>query len=190
MLKKLLFLVILALPLVASASSIDISNSGGTLTGSSGGFTLTGSVIFKYDTIAGNNLGSLSFTTGAFTSGDAQMGGTLAPGGTFEIMGNGTGGVPNGVIFSGTFSAATWTLVTLQDGTHNYTLTGALVDASGRVGATTQITINTGTSLFGGSTRISSGDTNLNAQVPEPGALSLLATGLIGIAFIYKRKFA
>jgi hypothetical protein len=38
----------------------------------------------------GSNLGSLTFTTGAFTSGDAEKGGTLAAGGMFIITGNGS----------------------------------------------------------------------------------------------------
>jgi len=183
----LLAVLALALPLMAYAdSSIDVSNAGGTITGNSSGLSLTGSTLFKFGSAVGSNLGSVSFTTGAFTSGDAQNGGTLAAGGSFTITGNGTNGVPNGVIFDGTFTSATWTLVTLANGTHNYTLQGALEDSSGHVGATTQITINTGKGLFNGSIGLSSGDTNL--AVPEPGTLGLLGTGLLGIAGLMRRK--
>ncbi|MGC2197412.1 MAG: PEP-CTERM sorting domain-containing protein [Terriglobales bacterium] len=183
----ILALLALALPMMAWAnSSIDISNADGTITGSSAGLSLTGSTLFKYGSTVGSNLGSVSFTTGAFTSGDMAAGGTLAAGGTFTIMGNGTNGVPNGVIFSGTFSSAEWDLTTLADGTHVYTLKGAIVDSSGRVGGTAQLSVNIGKGFFSGSADLSSGDTNLS--VPEPGTLGLLGTGLIGIAGVMRRK--
>ncbi len=184
----ILAVLALALPLMAYAdSTIDVSNAGGTITGNASGLSLSGSTLFKFGSAIGSNLGSVSFTTGAFTSGNAQMGGALAAGGTFTIMGNGTNGVPSGVLFSGSFTSAQWTLVTLANGTHNYTLTGAIADSTGRVGATTQITVNTGKGFFNGTVGLSSGDSNLS--VPEPGTLGLLGTGLVGIAGLMRRKF-
>lgn len=191
MVKKVTWLAILmlALPLAAFANSIDVSNAGGVVLGNSGGLALTGSTLIKYGSTVGNNLGSVTFTTGAFTSGDIEHGGTLMAGGSFVITGNGANGVPSGVIFNGSFSGpVTWSLMTLEDGTNVYTLTGALAAANGEVGATAQLTINTGTSLFSGSSQLSSGDTNLTVTVLEPGTLSLFGTGLIGVAGFIRRK--
>lgn len=190
--KKLIMLAVLALALptaVFASSNIDYTNSGGMLSGSSSGLSLNGSALIAVNSsaglVTGSNMGSVSFQTGALLSGSLQNGGTFAAGGSFTITDGST------TVFSGTFSGpVTWSVVTLSNGTHNYTLTGALsgTTASGGtvVGATTQLTINTGKGFFNGCTRISSGDTNV--VVPEPGSLSLLGTGLIVLGGAIRRK--
>jgi hypothetical protein len=200
--KRVLWLAVLALalPLTAFADSIDFTNSGGILAGSTSGLSLTSSALVAVNglgglgLVTGNNLGSVSFSTGAMKAGGSlQKGGTFGAGGSFTITGNGSNGIPKGTIFSGTFSGpATWSMVLLANGTHNYTLTGVVGGTLGKSfytnGVTVQLTINTAHGFFNGrQTHISSGDTNI-VVVPEPGSLSLLGTGLLGLAGIVRRK--
>jgi hypothetical protein len=195
----LMALLVMALPLAAFASGVDFTNSGGTLAGSSDGMSLSGSELIAVNGLNGGGLitgglGSVSFSTGSLIAGGSlQMGGSFNGGGSFDIVGNGTNGIPNTTIFSGSFSGpVTWTLITLANGTHNYTLTGSITgtwyNGSLVQGATVQLTINTGKGFFNGTTTISSGDTNIVTTVPEPGTLGLLGTGLIGLAGALHRK--
>ena len=133
--KRMLWMVLLALalPMVAFAdNSVDFTNSGGTLSGSSAGLSLSGSELIAVNGLNGmglvtGDLGTMSFTTGGLTSGNLQMGGTFAAAAASRSSGNGTNGIPNGVIFNGSFDGpVTWTLITLANGTHNYTLTGSV----------------------------------------------------------------
>lgn len=192
-----LILLTLALSASGSANSVDFTNSGGTLSGSNAGLSLGGSILIEVNGLDGlgrvtGMLGSVTFSTGALTSGSLTMGGTFASGGSFVITGNGTDGIPNGLIFNGSFSGpVTWSLINLANGTHEYTLSGALTGTwfTGAVvyGATIQLTVNTGTGFFNGSAGISSGDTNISVA-PEQSSLTLLGTGLVGLAGVLRKK--
>jgi hypothetical protein len=171
----MILIAAMLLPATALASrQVDIGNSGGTLAGSASGLTLTGSTLtlvnnlYPLGLITGN-LGTVVFSTAAMDSGTIQTGGTFAPGGSFTVTGNGTNGVVDGTIFTGSWTGeATWTLITLADGSHNYNLTGIVTGtvyttykSYSASGVTFQLTVNTGTGYFNGSTTLSSGNMNI-----------------------------
>ncbi|HXJ86835.1 MAG TPA: PEP-CTERM sorting domain-containing protein [Candidatus Binatia bacterium] len=178
-------------------NTVDFSDSGGTLAGTTAGLTLSGSTLvtvigFNSGGIVTGDLGSVSFSTGVLASGSLATGGTFQAGGRFTVAGNGTNGIPNDVLFFGTFSGpVSWTLTTLANGTHNYMLTGVLVGSmAGKVvnAATVQLTVNTGKGFFHNSTLLGGGDTTTVSSVPEPSTLSLLLTGTLGTLGIIRRK--
>jgi hypothetical protein len=188
-----LVLLALALPLTAPANSVDFSNSGGTLSGSSAGLTLTGSVLWQVVGLDGNgpvsgDLGTIAFTTAALLSGNLATSAVFAAGGSFMISGDGSNGVPDGVIFSGTFSSAvTWAYAsTLPDGSEIFDITGNI---SG-LGSTSQIyAVVSPDGFMTVSGTMGGGNTIINiSPIPEPGTLALLSIGLAGLAAMFLRK--
>jgi hypothetical protein len=204
--KRFLLLAALALALptaVFAGSTVDYTNTGGNLMGSSSGLTLTGSTLFAVNGLNGmglvtGDLGSVSFGTGALLSGSltaTSCSSGVPPcviatfssiGSWFKVTGNGTSGIPNATLFNGTFQGPVQLLfsggIGGVDGTHTYILAGNL----GGANTTAQLIVNTGKGYFDGDATISSGDTTM--VVPEPASLGLLGTGLIGLAGVVRRK--
>jgi len=202
----ILAILVLAVPMAAWADGIDFTNQFGSISISamagtaeagtigSSVITSTGSQLASFMGITapkGHSLGSVSFSTGALTSGSISAGGTFsATGSSFIVTGRGNYGQPKGTIFSGSFvGPIDWSLVSKLGQKLTYTLTGTIrgtYDGKMVSGTVTDSFYTVPGQLAKGIEHISLGTTQLS--VPEPGTLGLLGTGLIGIAGIFRRK--
>src|SRR5438270_10859741 len=104
-----LVLLVLSIPVAtwANSSTIVFGNTGGTLKTNGSTITLSNSSLTSFSGLGLNltgSLGTVKFTTAGLNGGNLGVAGTFAAGGTIKINSNGTGGLPNGAPFTGTFS--------------------------------------------------------------------------------------
>src|SRR5580704_5127827 len=158
----------------------NVTNTGGTITFNP--TTQTLSMTSTITSISSGNMvytgdfGTVTFTTGALTSGSI-FGLALFNGGTYTITTNGTDGLPNGVLFSGSFGPVRWHKI---GNTNEYWFTGIGLQEIGNmhetsvlVSGTTQFNVIQGASV-----------------IPEPGTLVLAGTGLCFVAgAVYRAGF-
>ena len=175
------WILLLLTGIAVAQGTVDFTNSPGTLSGSGSGLSLTGSTLtsvngFNGGGLISGTLGSVAFSTGTLASGSLAAGASFNGGGSFVISGNGSNGLPNGAIFTGSFSGpVTWMLITAANGTHSYTMsgyvTGKWYGGQTASGSTVQATVNIGSGFFGSSATLSDGSTNISygaAQCTPP----------------------
>ncbi|MFY9947580.1 MAG: PEP-CTERM sorting domain-containing protein [Candidatus Sulfotelmatobacter sp.] len=185
----------LALSLAAFASEVEVINGSGTLVGKASGLSLVSNLVEVSLSagLRGADIGTLSLTTGALSSGNLIAGGTFnfaSSSFTISINPGIFSGLPQGgTLFSGAFTGpVTWSSISGEPG--YYQILGTLAGnwwtgLHADMGYTSQTYFGTFNSSGVFTAKAGSGLSFIN---PEPGTLALLGTGLIGLAAIIRKK--
>lgn len=176
--------LILSLPVALWADPTSFESAGGKITSNGSVLTLAGSSV-----LGG---GSLTLSTGALISGSLATGAVLGAGGSILVM------TPSGAEFSGAFSGpvawkSKWVSTAGPNGAGAwyYTLSGAVRGQLGGSGQTSGTLALLTSDVPNGSPFAAFVNLNqglLTISVPEPGSLSLVATGLISLIGLARRR--